>query len=42
MLNGEKATIGDAWYESVANRTDPLIDLWLQRKTRKEKRDDKQ
>lgn len=42
ILNGEKASIGDVWYESVANRADPLIDLWLQREARKEEADGKQ
>ena len=42
ILNGEKSTIGDAWYESVANRADPLIDLWVQREARKEEADGKQ
>lgn len=42
ILNGEKSSIGDVWYESVANRTDPLIDLWLQREARKEEADGKQ
>lgn len=41
-LNGEKSSIGDVWYESVANRADPLIDLWLQREARKEEHDGKQ
>ena len=42
ILNGEKSTIGDAWYESVANRADPLIDLWVQREARTEEGDGKQ
>lgn len=42
ILNGEKASIGEVWYESVANRADPLIDLWLQREARKEEADGEQ
>ena len=42
ILNGEKASIGDVWYESVANRADPLIDLWSQREAWKEEADGKQ
>jgi hypothetical protein len=42
ILNGEKFTIGDVWYESVANRADPLVDLLLQREARKEEADGKQ
>jgi hypothetical protein len=42
VLNGEKSSIGDVWYESVANRADPLIDLWLQREARKEEHGGKQ
>lgn len=34
VLSGEKASSGDVWYETVAARADPLIDLWRQRRAR--------
>ena len=36
LFSGEKSAIGDVWYQSVASRADPLIDLWLQREARKD------
>jgi hypothetical protein len=32
LFAGDKATIGDVFYNSVANRADPLIDQWRREK----------
>lgn len=28
LFAGDKARLGDVWYNSVANQADPLIDTW--------------
>jgi hypothetical protein len=28
LFAGDKARTGDLWYDSVASRSDPLIDAW--------------
>ena len=40
LFSGEKSRIGDVWYDSVAQRADPLINLWLQRQAQEQERPD--
>lgn len=39
LFAGEKARIGDVWYNSVGHRADMIIEQWLREQTRNERGD---